>query len=140
MSWGYWSNVAPAAVSNYCTRVLLGRAFMCTAAAAGPVDLRQEHAQYALAKLATYDVLLAVGHNELNDVVFRHGLRWTNGTLRWGVCAGKGGEGPLGALCRGRLGARCQGSRRRPACRATRESLMAGLHVATRAGPLPAAG
>jgi hypothetical protein len=82
MSWGYWSNVAPAAVSNYCTRMLLGRHFMCTAATEGPGDLRQEHAQYALAKLASYDVLLAMGRNDLNDPVFEHGLGWTNGTLR----------------------------------------------------------
>jgi hypothetical protein len=83
MTMGFWSTIAPAVVSNYCTRILLGRYFMCTAGQ--EADLSEQHGQHALAKVTGYDVLLAVGHDELNDVIFKHALGWTNGTFRWGA-------------------------------------------------------
>lgn len=80
MNMRFWSTIAPAVVSNYGTRMLLGRHYMCTAGE--DEDLSEQHGQHALAKLAGYDVLLAVGHDELNDVIFKRGLGWTNGTFR----------------------------------------------------------
>jgi hypothetical protein len=80
MNMGFWSTIAPGVVSNYGTRMLLGRHYMCTAGE--EEDLTEQHGQHALVKLAGYDVLLAVGHDELNDVIFTRGLGWTNGTFR----------------------------------------------------------
>lgn len=58
-----WKWVAPAAVNNYYVRSLLGRYGMCV-----PMHgLQPIHAGFARLKLISYDVVLLLGADELND-------------------------------------------------------------------------
>jgi hypothetical protein len=70
---------APAVVSSYSLRMLLGRAYLCgdkLRQRMGPRELRQGQAL-----LAQYDAVLALGRDDLNDPVLQAGLGWAGVSL-----------------------------------------------------------
>jgi hypothetical protein len=79
-SFYYIGQIAPAVVSSYAVRMLLGRSYMCGDLLLKPVGRRE--LEQAQALVAQYDMLLLLGREELNDLALQHGLGWPGASLR----------------------------------------------------------
>ena len=82
LTWSYdfVAQLAPAVVSSYAVRMLLGRSYMCGGLLQQPVGERELALAQAL--VSQYDVLLLLGEEELNDMALQQGLGWPRATLR----------------------------------------------------------